>query len=120
MESRVPMSSPTLACGLLLGIVLTASTSRADEPTKQECIAANEGAQALRQAGKLREARTKLSVCMASSCPGPVREDCGPRLEDLQPAMPTVVFDIKDPAGRDLLDVNLSIDGGPAGTAVAT
>jgi hypothetical protein len=105
------MKSPSLVPGLILGVLLTASVSRADEPTKQECIAANEGAQALRQAGKLRDARSKLSVCMASSCPGPVREDCGQRLEDLQRAIPTVVFDVKDAAGRDLLGVQISIDG---------
>jgi hypothetical protein len=114
------MKRPHLAPGLMLGILLAASPSKADEPTKQECIAANESAQALRLAGMLRDARAKLSVCMASSCPGPVREDCAQRLDDLQRAIPTVVFDIKDASGRDLVDVKLSIDGSAVGNAGVT
>jgi hypothetical protein len=121
METRVSfLKSGSLASGLVLSALLTASASRAAEPTKQECISANESAQALRQAGKLRDARSTLSVCMASSCPGPVREDCGQRLEDLQSAIPTVVFDIKDAAGRDLLGVQVSIDGNAPAAAGVT
>jgi len=120
MESGMSVKRPSLVARLVLGVLLTASASRADEPTKQECIAANESAQALRQAGKLRDARSKLSVCIASSCPGPVREDCAQRLEDVQKAIPTVVFDVKDTAGRDLLDVKLSVDGSAQGSVRAT
>jgi hypothetical protein len=114
------MKSRSLASGLVLSALLTAAASRADEPTKQECIAANESAQALRQAGKLRDAQSKLSVCIASSCPGPVRDDCGQRLDDLQRAIPTVVFDIKDATGRDLLGVQVSIDGSAPAAAGVT
>lgn len=120
MESRVFMKPTSLTAGLMLGVLLTASISSADEPTKQDCIAANESAQALRQAGKLRDAQSKLSVCIASSCPGPVRDDCGQRLEDLQRAIPAVVFDIKDAAGRDLLGVQVSIDGNAPAAAGVT
>jgi hypothetical protein len=121
MEGRVLIKLATLTLGLtLLGMAIVSPAASADEPTKQECIAANEAAQGMRQAGRLREARSKLSTCMATSCPGPVREDCGQRLEDLQRAIPTVVFDVKDAAGHDLLDVALSIDGHPAGTAGVT
>jgi hypothetical protein len=120
MEGRVPMKRPGLALGLILGAFLTASVASADEPTKQECIAANEGAQALRQAGKLLDARSKLSICMAASCPGPVREDCGQRLDDLRGAIPSVVFDIKDAAGGDLVGVQVSIDGNAPGVAGVT
>jgi hypothetical protein len=83
-------------------------------------VAANETGQDLRQAGKLREARTKLSVCMAAACPGPVREDCGQRLDEIERAVPTVVFDVKDSAGRDLPYVKLSIDGKRAGLVEVT
>jgi hypothetical protein len=96
--------------------LLVARSSHAIEPTKQECVAANESAQDLRQAGKLREAQVKLSVCVVASCPGPVREDCAQRLDEVVKAMPSVVFDVKDSAGRDLPDVRLSVDGGPAGS----
>jgi hypothetical protein len=114
------MKSRSLGSGLALSVLLTAATSSADDPTKQECIAANESAQVLRQAGKLRDAQSKLSICIASSCPGPVRDDCGQRLEDLQRAIPTVVFDIKDTAGRDLLGVQVSVDGNAPAAASVT
>jgi hypothetical protein len=86
------------------------------EPSKQECVSANESAQDLRQAGKLREAQVKLSVCVVASCPGPVREDCAQRLDEVVKATPSVVFDVKDSAGRELPGVRFSVDGGPAGS----
>jgi hypothetical protein len=106
--------------GLLLGIVLSSSSSLAGEPTKEECIGANETAQILRQAGKLCAANAKLAICTALSCPGPVRQDCAERAEELKRAIPTVVFDIKDAAGHNLLGVNVTIDGNIVATAGVT
>jgi hypothetical protein len=57
---------------------------------------------------------------MAASCPGPVREDCAQRLDEVVKAMPTVVFDVKDSAGRDLPYVRLSIDDKPVGLVQVT
>jgi hypothetical protein len=105
--------------GLILATVFTSSVALADE-TKTECIAANEGAQVLRQAGKLVEARSKLAICMDLSCPGAVREDCAERMDDLQAAIPSVVFDVKDAAGRDLVGVKVSVDGTAMGITTAT
>ena len=48
------------AISILAVILLGTSSALAAEPTKDECIAANESAQDLRQAGKLREARHLL------------------------------------------------------------
>jgi hypothetical protein len=98
---------------LLVGVLLAASSASAAEPTKQECIAANESAQDLRRAGKLREARASLAVCTAASCPGPVREDCAQRLTEIEAVMPTVVFAAKDSAGHDLSTVRVTKDGEP-------
>ena len=109
-----------LVPALTLGALLVARSSHAIEPSKQECVAANESAQDLRQAGKLREAQAKLSVCIAASCPAPVREDCAQRLDEVTKAMPTVVFEVKDSVGRDLLDVRLAIDGQPVGLVPLT
>jgi hypothetical protein len=114
------MSRRILNPGLLLGIVLSSSVSLAGEPTKEECIEANETAQILRQAGKLSAANAKLAICTALSCPGPVRQDCAERAEELKRAIPTVVFDIKDAAGHNLLGVNVTIDGNIVGTAGVT
>ena len=106
-----------------LGVLPIASSAAADEPTKQACIAANEGAQDLQGAGKLREARSKLAICVAESCPGPIRQDCGQRLAEVDKAMPTLVLVAKDAAGNDLGSVRVTMDGQPLvdkliGTAV--
>jgi hypothetical protein len=92
---------------------LTAFPARATDPTKQACVEANDAAQDLRQSGKLLEAREKLAVCAAASCPGVVRDDCTQRLAEVDSAMPHIVFAAKDAAGNDIVDVKVAIDGAP-------
>ncbi len=105
------------------GMAFASSSALAAEPTKKDCVAANESGQDLRQSGKLREARAALSVCMAAQCPRPVREDCAQRLSDIEAALPTLVFVAKDAQGNDVSDARVSMDGarlgGSDGTAVA-
>ena len=52
----------------------TASTARADD--KEQCVAASEQAQTLKDEGKLRAARSQLLACARDVCPGIVRKDC--------------------------------------------
>jgi hypothetical protein len=103
-----------------------ATTARADggPPTKDQCIAANGQAQALRRAGKFAQARVQLATCVDPHCPKLVSADCASRLDELDRAQPTVLFDVKDAAGHDLASVRLDIDGQPStapldGTAIA-
>lgn len=96
----------------------------ASEPTKNECIDANETAQSLRKNGKILEAEQRLRVCVAASCPGPVRDDCAQRLTEVRSATPTIVFVVKDDADQDLSAVHVTMDGAPLvdnldGTAIA-
>jgi hypothetical protein len=104
-----------LSLRLLAGALLAVSAASADEPakqpTKQECVSANESAQDLQRAGKLREARARLLVCVAESCPGPVREDCAQRIEEVDRATPTLVFEVRDESDRDLSAVRVTMDG---------
>lgn len=79
--------------GLALGILLFPGRAGA-EPTKQQCIDANGAGQDLRRDGKLKAAREKFVVCTAQSCPGPVRDDCGERLSELEKATPTIIFEL--------------------------
>ena len=98
----------------LAGFAIAAFTSTAlAEPTKQECLDSNSNAQALRMGGKLRAAREALLVCGSAACPAIVRDDCQQRMDDLERAFPTIVFDAKDPAGNDLLAVKVTMDGHP-------
>jgi hypothetical protein len=89
-----------------------ASSARAQEPTKAECVAANESAQDLQRADKLIEAREQLRICAAKACPHVVRQDCSDRLATIEKELPTVVLSPKEAAGGlDLSSVTLSVDG---------
>jgi hypothetical protein len=94
-----------------IGVLLVPCYARAAEPNKLECIAANDAAQDLRRAGKLHAAREKLALCVSTSCPGLVREDCAQRLTEVDGVMPSLVFDVKDGAGKDVAAVTVTMDG---------
>ena len=95
-------------------VVLAGSTAAANEPTKQECVTANENAQDLLRAGKLRDAREQLVMCTAKACPGAVRDDCAERLRAVDQKLPLVVFTplaSKGAAGIDVRAVTVTVDG---------
>jgi len=123
MEARVPLKvfrrSPALfrkarrvvlpaACAAVLGLGRPAAAA---EPTKDQCIDANEAAQTLVHSARLREAKRKLQVCVATSCPGPVREDCAQQMNQIELKIPTIVFEAKDENNRDLSAVRVTMDG---------
>jgi hypothetical protein len=103
---------------MVTAALCASAAAHADEPTKQQCVAANEKAQALRAQESLGGARALLVTCLASSCPGPVREDCGERLAEIDRVMPTLVFQVKDATGRDVAGVALRVDGKPVRSAL--
>jgi hypothetical protein len=94
-------------------LVVAASDAAGESPGKVECVSANESAQDLRRAGKLHDARTHLATCLSTSCPRPVREDCAQQLADVEAAIPTVVFVVKDASGNDVGEVRVTVDGAP-------
>ena len=83
------------------------------ETNKERCVNANADAQALRQDNKLTAAREQLALCVDPACPAIVREDCAKRLDDLERAQPTIVFDVKDSSGSDMSAVTVTVDGKP-------
>jgi len=91
--------------------VLFASAPALGDVTKDQCIDANGKAQELRRSGKLSAAREQLRTCGNPSCPAIVRDDCARRLDELEKVQPTVVFEAKDAAGRDLTAVKVTVDG---------
>jgi hypothetical protein len=91
--------------------VLGTSTAAFADPTARECAAASEDALSLRKQEKLKDAKDRLLVCSAPSCPAEVRDECARRMTDLTAAQPTVVFDVKDAQGGDLSAVRVSLDG---------
>jgi hypothetical protein len=67
----------------------------------------------LRDGGKLAEAREQFLVCARPQCPGMVKSDCAGWLEATDKNMPTVVIRARDPAGVDIVDVRVQVDGVP-------
>ncbi|MBX3230981.1 MAG: hypothetical protein KIT84_36590 [Labilithrix sp.] len=81
--------------------------------TKGQCIEANTAGQTLRKEGKLSAAASQLQVCSDPKCPEILRADCQQRLEELEAAYPSILFDVKDAAGHDVADVKVTVDGKP-------
>jgi hypothetical protein len=98
---------------LTVPLLALAPRAHAADPTKQECIDANEKSGPLRQSGKLREARASLLRCSAASCPGVVRDDCIAGATRLEQAIPTIVFVAEDASGTEVSAVSVTLDGQP-------
>jgi hypothetical protein len=98
----------TVLCG-----AIAFATPPAVAQDKAACLDAASKAQSLRDAHKLVEAREQLRVCASVGCPGVVQSDCGNWLVEVERALPTVVVAAKSPAGADLFDVRVTVDGAP-------
>ena len=85
--------------------------ARAAAPSTSECLAASEASIKAGNEHKLRAERQQLIVCAASSCPTEIRKECTRRVDEVNAAIPTLVFEAKDPAGNDLADVKVTMDG---------
>lgn len=95
---------------LVMLFVLLARPSAA-APNASECALAAEKSLTLRKQHALRAARSELLVCAAASCPDVIREECARRMAEVNAAIPTVVFEARDEAGRDLSAVTVTMDG---------
>jgi hypothetical protein len=92
-------------------VMTTAAALRAADPTTGDCLAASEKSLALRNEHKLRAARAQLLVCASANCPADIRKECARRVDDVNAAIPTVVFGAKDGVGNDLATVKVTMDG---------
>ena len=99
-----------VALGLLTG-AMALGAPEVGAITKDQCVDANTKAQSLRRDGKFAAAREQLTLCIDRSCPGIVRDDCTQRLDELERAQPTVVFDAKSAVGEDVVLVHVAVDG---------
>jgi hypothetical protein len=99
----------------LAGLTVSAfgAVAQAADPTTTDCLSANESSIKLGSEHKLRDARAQLLTCSASSCPTDIRNACTRRMGDVNAALPTIVFEVKDPSGNDLSAVAITMDGKP-------
>jgi hypothetical protein len=100
------------------GIAVAAASFAVALPARAEdvndrCVAASNAEVALRQQGKLIDARKLLFACAAPSCDAPIQQSCAERLRRLNDAIPTVVLAAKDGAGAAVGDARVSMDGQP-------
>ena len=85
----------------------------AADPTAAGCLKANNSAVELRNDNKLQASRAELLVCAAKSCPVDIRKECLRRVDELNAAIPTIIFEAKDGSGKDLSAVTVIMDGQP-------
>jgi len=111
MFKRASAASATRCAIPIAAVFSLAAAPALADVTKDQCIDANGKAQDFRRAGRLSAAREQLRICISSSCPGMVRDDCTKRLDELETAQPTIAFTARDATGVDLIDVRVTVDG---------
>src|SRR5882724_2327615 len=92
-------------------VFFSAPSAQAADPTTADCLTANEKSIQLHSEHLFRAARAELLTCAAGSCPADIRTECTRRVAELNTAMPTLVFEVKDANGADLSDVKVTMDG---------
>jgi hypothetical protein len=105
------MRAPLLTFVSAVALLVAAAPAYAAKPRVKECLTAAEASVALRTQHKLRAARAQLLVCSAASCPAEVRDECAHRVDDVNTALPSIVFTVQDAMGRELTAVTVTMDG---------
>lgn len=108
--SRKAQGMSTWLFVLVLGALGSpAGEVRADD--KQACLDAYALGQRLQRAEEFIEARRQLRTCASSTCPAFVQADCARWLSEVEAAIPSVVLSARTPDGRDVIKVEVTMDG---------
>ncbi len=105
------LSALSSALTLAVSTVFWTSPSFAADPTTADCLAAAEASLKSGNEHHLRAERTQLLVCAAPSCPADILKECIRRVEEVNAAIPTIIFEAKDASGNDLSAVKVEMDG---------
>lgn len=106
----MPKLSPFLWSLALASLAFSRPASAAD-PSTSECLTASEDSLKDGNEHALRAERRHLLICSASSCPTEIRKECMRRVEEVNAALPALVFEAKKGDGTDLTDVKVTMDG---------
>ena len=98
---------------ILTSLALHTQPCRAESNTKNQCIASYQQAQVSRQDGDLLKAQQELVSCAGAGCPDAMQADCSRWLEEVQTALPSVVFRALTPSGTDIADARIEVDAQP-------
>jgi hypothetical protein len=93
------------------GLLLLCGSARADGPSIAECLASSDASLKLGREHRLQEERVQLLVCASNACPDAIRNECIRRVDEVNAAIPTLIFEAKDAAGNDLSAVKVTMDG---------
>ncbi len=107
------MRDSLFAIAFSLVVLGPAPLAKADDGGVDRCVGADTTAQSLRREGKFTAARAALATCVDVHCPALVRDDCTQRLDELERAQPTILFDVRDDQGHDVSEVSIEVDGKP-------
>ena len=99
-----------LAALVLVTMGAPEPTALADDDPVMQCVSASNKGLDLRKQGKLSEARQVLSSCAVPSCGAEISAVCQRRITDINAVMPSIIFLPKDGAGKDMLDVKMTVD----------
>jgi hypothetical protein len=104
MRVRAPAIVVTLS-------VLALPVAALGAPSKEQCVAAYQGAQVDMKQSNLGAAREKLAACLSPGCPSALHSDCADWLKEVDRRQPSVVLSFKDKAGAVASDVTVELDG---------
>jgi hypothetical protein len=109
-----PVRALATIAALTLFNAAAPSPARADVSPgdKARCKAAYESAQVLRRQEHLEAARAELTVCR-ETCPEPLIRQCARWDEEVRALVPSLRIEARGPAGEDLRDARVTIDGRP-------
>jgi len=96
--SLMKTSLSLLAC-ISVSLMTAHRSLAAGEPTKEQCVQANELGQSLRQQESLYAARLELLVCLSPACPEVVRQDCKDRIAEIDELAPVHVVETPQTGG---------------------
>lgn len=95
----------------MAALLATCSAQPALAFDKRTCAASYESAQLFRHQQKLRKAREQLAICAHNTCPSVVALDCTGWLKEVDAAIPTLLFRVRDERGRAVSDFRVLVDG---------
>ena len=95
----------------VLSIVGTPGRALAADSVKEVCLSSADLGQSLRDDGKYSSARDQFTTCERDVCPKLVHDQCAEWLHQIDEAMPTVLFGVKDDHGTDVAGARVLADG---------
>jgi hypothetical protein len=94
----------------LASAALSGSPARAAESPAVACLAASAASLKFDNEHRLRAERAELLACAAAVCPADIRNECIRRVDEVNLALPTIMFEAKDEVGNDLSAVKITMD----------